>query len=138
MAGQKDIRWQQRFSNYRKALARLSEAVSREELNRLEEQGLIQGFEYTFELAWNTIKDFYQFQGEEAIQGSRDAFRMAINRGLVNDGHTWMDMIKSRQDTVHSYNEETAREVARDVREKYYPLFVVLEERMLEEMKEDV
>ena len=53
-----DIRWEQRFSNYRKALNRLQKFIDKSELSELEEQGLIKAFEYTYELAWNTLKDF--------------------------------------------------------------------------------
>lgn len=81
-----DIRWKQRFSNFKKALSQLSKFIEKRDLNELEEQGLIQAFEYTYELAWNVIKDYYEFQGTAAIQGSRDAFRLALNRGLLKDG----------------------------------------------------
>ncbi|MBB6482138.1 nucleotidyltransferase substrate binding protein [Spirochaeta isovalerica] len=121
-----DIRWIQRLSNFSKALSNLKEAVDTaksRELNKLEKQGLIQSFEYTYELAWNTVKDFYTEQGETGIQGSRDAFRMAFNRNLVSDGETLMETIKSRQKTSHSYNEETAEEILQAVINHYYKAF---------------
>jgi nucleotidyltransferase substrate binding protein (TIGR01987 family) len=83
-------------------------------------QGLLQSFQYNYELAWNMIKDFYENQGETDIQGSRDAIRLAFKRGLIEDGQIWMDMIKSRILTAYTYNEKTAREVSDDVRNKYY------------------
>jgi nucleotidyltransferase substrate binding protein (TIGR01987 family) len=95
-------------------------------LNPVEEQGLIQCFEYNFELSWNTIKDFYTEQGETDIQGSRDAFRLAFKRGLLSDGELWMDMIKSRAQTVHTYNTQTAQEVVQKIRKLYYPAFAKL------------
>ena len=106
MAGNQDIRWKQRFSNYNKALARLEDFIQKKNLSKLEEQGLIKAFEYTYELAWNVIKDYYEYQGVTGIQGSRDAFRLAFQRGLIEDGETWMDMIDSRIQTTHTYNEE--------------------------------
>ena len=118
-----DIRWKQRFSNFRKALAQLELFVKKKKLSKLEEQGLIQSFEYTYELAWNTIKDFYEAQGEEDIQGSRDAFRLAFRRGLVGEGQVWMDMIKSRIQTTHSYDEKIANEVVSEVLKKYFKAF---------------
>ena len=71
-----DIRWKQRLDNFTKALRQLTKFIDKGELNELEQQGLIQSFEYTYELAWNTIKDFFEAQGETDILGSRDAMRM--------------------------------------------------------------
>jgi nucleotidyltransferase substrate binding protein (TIGR01987 family) len=122
-----DVRWKQRFQNFSKAMAQLQKFIDKgENLNELEEQGMIQAFEYTFELAWNLIKDYYEFQGASNIQGSRDAFRLAYNRGLISDGDTWMKMIESRTRTSHTYNEETADEIAQAVLQQYYQLFLNL------------
>lgn len=119
-----DVRWKQRFQNFSKAMAQLQKFIDKgENLNELEEQGMIQAFEYTFELAWNLIKDYYEFQGDSNIQGSRDAFWLAYNRGLISDGDTWMKMIESRTRTSHTYNEETADEIAQAVLHQYYQLF---------------
>lgn len=127
----KDIRWVQRFNNYKQALAQLTKFIDKEEaLNELEEQGMIKAFEYTYELAWNTIKDFYEGQGETGIQGSKDAFRLAYNRGLVKDGETWLKMVDSRKLTVHTYNEDTANQVVAEIKDEYYHLFVQLETRL--------
>ena len=133
-----DIRWIQRLGNFRKTLADLKEAVDtakNRELNKLEKQGLIQSFEYTYELAWNTVKDFYTEQGETGIQGSRDAFRMAFNRGLVSNGEIFMETIKSRQKTSHSYNEETAEEILNAVIHDYYKAFNDLADTLIIEME---
>jgi nucleotidyltransferase substrate binding protein (TIGR01987 family) len=123
-----DIRWKQRFVNYNKALAQLTKFIEQLSLNELEEQGLIHAFEYTFELAWNLIKDYYFYQGETEIQGSRDAFRIAFSRNLIQDGESWMKMIESRSRTSHTYNEETAREIADAIRNKYFDMFIDLQE----------
>ena len=100
-----DIRWVQRLQNLSHAFEQFKNIVLLPKLNSIEEQGLIQCFEYNFELSWNTIKDFYTEQGETDIQGSRDAFRLAFRRGLIEDGDLWMDMIKSRALTVHTYTQ---------------------------------
>jgi nucleotidyltransferase substrate binding protein (TIGR01987 family) len=118
-----DIRWRQRLDNYQKALAQLTRFIEQDQLNELEEQGLIKAFEYTYELSWKVIKDYYEAQGEVTLQGSRDAFRLAFQRGLITEGQSWMAMIKSRIATVHTYNPEIARRVAQDIRETYFPLF---------------
>jgi nucleotidyltransferase substrate binding protein (TIGR01987 family) len=120
----KDIRWKQRFHNFSKALSQLKKFIERgEDLNELEEQGLIQSFEYNFELSWNLIKDYYEYQGVTDIQGSRDAFRLAFQRGLIKDGADWMKMIDSRIKTSHTYNEDTANEIAEAILNIYFRLF---------------
>lgn len=125
----KDIRWHQRLQNFQSAFNELDEAVALSNergLSKLEEQGLIQAFEYTYELAWNTIRDFYQNQGETGIQGSRDAIRLAFERGLISEGNQWMEMIKSRTLTSHTYNRETARLIADQILGTYHPLLKTL------------
>lgn len=94
MESSQDIRWKQRFSNYQKALSQLKEFIDKRNLSKLETQGLLKSFEYTYELAWNTMKDFYESQGESNIQGSRNAIRLAFKRGLILDGENWMNMIQ--------------------------------------------
>jgi len=128
-----DIRWQQRLSNFSKALAQLESAVnlsSQRPLSQLEKQGLIQAFEFTHELAWNLLKDYFTYQGTSNITGSRDASREAFNKQLINDGEGWMEMIKSRNQSSHTYNQATADEIAQKIIERYYPLFRQLEEKM--------
>jgi len=117
-----EIRWHQRLNSFNSALKQLADGVAlsqQRQLSTLEEQGLIQAFEYNFELAWNVIKDFYYSQGETDIQGSRDAFRLAFKRGLIVQGDIWMGMIKSRVQTSHSYNEKTAEEIVEKIKHEY-------------------
>lgn len=128
---QEDIRWIQRFNNFSKALSQLRKFITKGELNELEEQGLIQAFEYTYELAWNSIKDYFESQGETNINGSRDAFRLAFRRGIIAEGDVWMDMIKSRTLTSHTYNEDIARQIALDISEKYFLEFDKLHNTLL-------
>jgi len=127
-----DIRWMQRFSNYKKALAQLQEFIQKKELSRLEEQGLIKSFEYTYELAWNTMKDFFESQGETKLYGSRDVIRLAFKRGLIEDGQGWMNMVDSRIQTVHTYNEEIAKKVVKDIFDHYFGLFLNLKSKLTE------
>lgn len=128
-----DIRWQQRFANYRKALRQLESAVElsrQRELTRLEKQGVIQAFEFTHELAWNLLKDFLQDQGNQNIRGSKDATREAFKVELIGDGEAWMAMIQSRNASSHTYNENTAETLVQAVLNIYYPLFLILEGEM--------
>lgn len=128
-----DIRWKQRFQNFLKALSLLEDAVKiseSRELNDLEEQGVIQRFEFTHELAWNVIKDYFEYQGNTTITGSRDATREAFNNGLIKDGEAWMEMIKSRNQSTHTYNDKIAEELKRKILNNYYRLFVVFKDKM--------
>lgn len=125
-----DIRWKQRLDNFSKALTQLTKFIEKGELNELEQQGLIQSFEYTYELAWNTLKDFFEAQGQIDILGSRDAFRLAFKRGLIENGEAWMEMIKSRVLTSHTYNEAIADAIAHDIVTTYYKEFVRLHTRL--------
>lgn len=99
-------------------------------MSDLEEQGLIKAFEYTYELAWNTMKDFLTYKGVTDIYGSRDSIRQAFSSGLIHDGDMWMDMLQSRNKTSHTYNEETAEEIAQAIQKQYYPLFKKLANSM--------
>lgn len=121
-----DVRWLQRYQNYCKALGQLTRFIEKENLNELEEQGLIQAFEYTHELAWKTLKDFLEYRGNSEIYGSKDATRLAFNLGLIDDGDVWMAMISSRNMTSHTYNEDTAAEIVREIRGAYFECFVAL------------
>ena len=127
-----DIRWKQRLANYKKALAQLTKFIDKGKLNELEEQGLIQAFEYTHELAWNLLKDYLQDQGTQNINGSKDAVRAAFKVGLIEDGESWMDMITDRNRTSHTYNQSTAEEIAINIIARFFGLFVILREKMQE------
>ncbi len=121
-----DIRWEQRLANYSMALAQLSKAVDlagQRPLSELEQQGLIQAFEFTHELAWNVMKDYFAFQGDPSITGSRDAVRESFNKGLIAEGDGWMEMIKSRNQSSHTYNRKVAEEIVDKVVTRYHPLF---------------
>jgi nucleotidyltransferase substrate binding protein (TIGR01987 family) len=135
----KDIRWQQRFSNYNKALTQLSDAVElaqERDLSELEQQGLVQAFEFTHELAWKTLKDFLEYRGNRDIYGSKDATRAAFQLGLLENGETWMDMIQSRNQTSHTYNEETVKEIVAAIEGDYFAEFKKLQ-ATLTELKEE-
>ena len=128
-----DIRWIQRFDNYGRALQTLrnaAELATQRPLSELEQQGLIQGFEFTHELAWNLLKDFLEAQGIAGLIGSRDAIRTAFKNGLLEDGETWMEMIKARNLSSHTYQLELANRLAAEILQRFYPAFVALELKM--------
>ena len=142
-----DIRWEQRFSNYVKALDKLKQAIEyikhniiddepieNEEvefvLDEIIKEGLIQRFEYTHELAWNVMKDYAEYQGNSNVGGSRDASREAFQLNLVTNGQVWMDMISSRNNSSHTYNEATANEIYVKILNEYYPEFLEFKKNM--------
>ena len=128
-----EVRWHQRFSNFRRALAQLAEAVDLSrvrELSRLERQGVIQAFEFTHELAWNVLKDYLQDQGNPDIKGFKDATRAAFKVQLITDGEAWMAMIQSRNISSHTYDERTADLLVNAIVGSYYAQFVALQTEM--------
>ena len=131
-----DIRWMQRFDNFKRAFARLSEAsalAKTRELSDLERQGLIQAFEFTHELAWNTLKDFLTARGSpDKLYGSRDTTRAAFAAELVEDGEAWMKMIEHRNESSHTYNDDVAGKIMDAVQARYVPAFAAFHRRFLE------
>ena len=130
-----DVRWLQRLDNYGRALATLQRAVAiaqERALSELEEQGLIQAFEFSHELSWLLLKDFLVDQGVSGISGSRDAVREAVVRELLPPGSeaTWMAMIRSRNLTSYTYNPALAREIATLIVESYAPALQELQSTM--------
>jgi nucleotidyltransferase substrate binding protein (TIGR01987 family) len=132
-----DIRWRQRFDNFQRALESLTQAIQlmqQRPLSKLEEQGLIQGFEFTHELAWNVLKDYLEMEGIQGLVGSRSSSREAFKRGLVVDGEAWMDMIEARNLSSHTYNPKVASSIVTAVRDRYYPEFLALQARLAGEL----
>ena len=134
---EQDIRWQQRFSNYRRALEQLESFFEPPALNEREQQGLIKAFEYTFELAWNTLRDLLRSQGNTDLLGSRDTLREAFRLGLISDGESWMLMIQDRNLTSHTYNRATADMIAEHIASNYLPCFQQLRLRLQRREQED-
>ena len=127
------LRWQQRLNNYQRACKQLASAAALSQqrpLSELEQQGLIQAFEYTHELAWNVMKDYFVWQGNSSLTGSRDATREAFQQGLISDGERWMEMIASRNQTSHTYNRVVADAIANSILQHYHPLFMAFAEQM--------
>ena len=125
-------RWRQRFGNYLKALQTLRRAVElaeQRDLSELEQQGLVQGFEFTHELAWKVLKDYLEDQGFTNIIGSKGATRTAFQNGLIDEGEVWMQMIKSRNLSSHTYNPEIAEEIVENILTRFHPAFEALAKR---------
>ncbi|MDR0310177.1 MAG: nucleotidyltransferase substrate binding protein [Acidobacteriota bacterium] len=128
-----DIRWIQRFNSYKKALAVLERTVAaaqERKFNEIEEQGLIQGFEFTFELSWKLLKDYLESKGFTDFHGSKDTFRLAFQEGLISDGPAWMEMIDNRNRSSRTYEESVAKQISHLVLSKYFLKFKELSEKM--------
>lgn len=130
--GSHDVRWKQRFDNFQRAMHQLTLAIQLKEqrpLSDLEQQGLIQGFEFTHELGWNVLKDYLEMEGIQGLVGSRSTAREAFKRGLITDGEAWMDMIEKRNLSSHTYNQSVANTLSTAIVNRYYPAFLELQHR---------
>ena len=125
MENKEDIRWNQRFANYEKAFLKLKEGIDlyAENANDLEKEGIIQRFEFTHELAWKVMKDFLQAKGIIEIIGSSDATRLAFQNDLIQNGDVWMQMIESRNRTVHTYQDTILEVEYLKIVKDYYLVF---------------
>lgn len=126
-------RWEQRLDSYHKALARLAEIVGaskKRALNEFERDGLVQRFEFTHELSGKLMKAYAEYQGFDGIGGSRDATRKAFEMSLISDGQSWMDMIKSRNETSHNYDGSMADDVVDSIINRFYPLLADFYQKM--------
>lgn len=130
---QQDIRWQQRFSSLQKAFEQLEKAVALTSYSDLEREGLIQRFEYTYELSWKTLQDILEYKGYPDIKGPRPVIEQAYKDGYIADGLTWMAMKKSREATSHTYDENTARAIAAAIKNDYFAVFKALLIRLQDE-----
>lgn len=133
MKNTQDIRWIQRFENFTKAFQQLLNArdlAQQRPLTNLEKQGLIQAFEFTHELAWNVLKDYIEYTGGQTLIGSKDTTREAFQKSLITQGDTWMQMIKNRNLSSHTYNEDTSNLIYENIINLYIPCFQQFSEKM--------
>lgn len=96
----KDIRWKQRFENFNKVYMLLEKYSSKEDLSELEQAGIIQFFEMTFELAWKVLKDYLESDGY-IVKSRREAIKQAFQNEIINDGHIWMNALSVRNLTTY-------------------------------------
>lgn len=120
MVNPKEIRWKQRFHNYEKAFMQLSEAVSQlDQLSALEKEGLVQRFEYTFELGWKVLKDFLESKNVE-VKFTRDVIKESFKTELLDDGEIWLEMLEKRNLMAHTYDEVIFKSVLTDIESRYF------------------
>ena len=134
-----EVRWHYRFRNFSRAYSLLREAldVPIEDLNQLEREGVIQRFEFTFELAWQLLKDRMEYDGVvmESVT-PRNVIRTASSAGLVSDGQTWINMLEDRRITSHRYDIAILDDVLNNIGENYLPVLYVLRQRLSMEIPE--
>jgi len=134
MEEKQDIRWHQRFNSFQQALGRLKETVNQrkpETLSELEKEGLIQRFEYTFELSWKMLQDLLKDRGYTDIKGPNPTLQQAFKDGYITDHDGWRNMKRGRETTSHTYNEGSATKIAGHIYAEYVKLLVELENTML-------
>ena len=135
----KDIRWKQRFDNFERAFTLLKEAFEKDisEMSDLEKEGVVQRFEYTFELAWKTLKDYLVYSGVVFDQITpRRIIKEAFAARIIEDGQTWIDMLEQRNLMSHTYDKETLDGVIRNITQRYFAavgqVFIWLKQKTLE------
>ena len=116
----KTIRWKQRFQNLKSASVLFFEAAKRDDLNMLEMEGLVQRFEYTFELCWKTLKDLFESKGIY-LKFPRDILKEAFQHEFINDGEVWLDMLDSRNILSHNYNKEIFLTLIKNIQKVFTP-----------------
>jgi nucleotidyltransferase substrate binding protein (TIGR01987 family) len=116
-----DIRWKQRFENYEKALLLLREALADvESLSELEKEGTVQRFEFTFELAWKTLKDYLEYNGVVLDQITPSSvIKQAFAAKIISDGQLWIDMLRCRNLMSHTYDEAVFDQAVRDMADRF-------------------
>jgi nucleotidyltransferase substrate binding protein (TIGR01987 family) len=128
---EQQVRWKQRFQNFNDAYRHFEEAVLNvSNPSDLEKEGTIRRFEFTHELAWKVMKDFLEDKGIKGIIGSKDAVRHAFQNGLLTEGQIWMDMIESRNKTVHTYLKDILIAEYEAITQRYYPLMADFQQKM--------
>ncbi|HTG65155.1 MAG TPA: nucleotidyltransferase substrate binding protein [Flavobacterium sp.] len=119
-----DIRWKQRFQNFEDAFMQFKIGIQKYGMTEenIIKEGIIQRFEFTHERAWNVMKDFLNYEGIQDIMGARSATREAFNKGLITDADEWMNMISSRNITVHTYQSSILEQEFNKITKIYFPL----------------
>ncbi len=117
------LRWEQRLDNLLKAHKRLISACSLGQYNELELAGLIQTFEFTFELTWKTLKDLLEFEGYTNVASPRSTIRTSLTAEYlsVNACENLLDMLNKRNLFTHTYDDATAQEAKRLIIKEYQP-----------------
>lgn len=135
-------RFEQRFKDFENALEKLNEAVkvNVDELNEEKKQIIIDGilhrFEFTFELAWKTMKDYLEYNGITEKNGSpRENIQLAFKQGIIEDGEKWIEIMLSRNELSHLYDEATSRKIYKSIKNEYINEFIKLKNNLQQELQ---
>ena len=112
-----EIRWIQRFNNYKKAFSNLMETkrcIDENEINNIYTMALIQAYEIAFELAWKTLKDYLEYNGIKA-DTPREVIKEAFSNNIIENGQMWIEMMDARNKTSHTYKEDLAKSLTADI-----------------------
>lgn len=132
-----EIRWRYRFDNFSRAHSLLRQALEDgvEPLNDLEREGVIQRFEYTFELSWNVLKDRLEYDGVTITPVTpRQVIREAYQAKLIDDCETWIDMLTDRNLMSHTYDSERFEAVVRNIHSRYLTILGALYYKLISEI----
>lgn len=122
-------RFIQRKNEYSNAYERLKEALEEKE-SEIVIDGALHRFEFTFELAWKSLKDYLEYMGLTERTGSpREIIQQAFKQGIIKDGEGWINMMLSRNTLSHMYDEKTSRDIFYQIKDKYIKLFTELNEK---------
>jgi nucleotidyltransferase substrate binding protein (TIGR01987 family) len=116
-----DVRWEQRFQNFKKAFSRLKEALEIKQPTELERNGIVQRFEFTIELCWNTVKDYLEHEGFQFKSTPKDTFRQAYKSGIIDDAQILIDGLDIRNELSHDYNGDKFQKSEITIRDCIYP-----------------
>ena len=124
-------RYEQRLQDFENAFMKLKEGTQKENPDDLEIDGVLQRFEFTFELAWKTLKDYMEYQGfSNKIGSPREIIQQAFKHGIIEDGETWIKMMLSRNALSHLYDENTSRKIYEEIKKQYIELLDTLIEKL--------
>lgn len=129
----KEVRWKQRFENFNKSYTLLNKYSKKEDLSELEQAGIIQFFEITFELAWKVLKDYLEAEGY-LVKSPRETIKQAFQIGLINEGHIWMEALAVRDLTTHTYDENLVNKLISDIINIYFPELKLLHDKLEKEL----
>lgn len=118
MNNSKEIRWQQRFNELKKAFKLLEKALRIDAPDEIYRAGIIQFFEMTLELSWKTLKDYLESQAFD-VKSPRETIQIAFQNDIINDGHKWIDALQKRNLMAHTYDESRAIEAEELIRTVY-------------------
>jgi nucleotidyltransferase substrate binding protein (TIGR01987 family) len=129
----KEYKWKQRLNNFGEAIEKLQAAEIKKDLTFIEIAGVIKIYEFTFELAWKTIRDYLDEKNVDIIF-PRDVIKAAFHYELINDGEIWMDMLENRKFMNKTYNEKNAQIayqlIVNDYFKELYDVFMKLKKEV--------